>query len=345
MGKLYADSETRSAVDDGLGIVLVFFRHSLSISFEIFIIIFCISLFLLIKMAQAQNANCINENPFNYQDQCILDETKLNSNEKAALIFVKIYASQLNISLDPKAIGDGGLAIGYMQLHWNAAYDAGYRSSRGDSTVLAKEDWPTDGLDGDTNIRYGVSYIDLCYSQHGSSSVYGGDPLKNIISCYNLGRSSGPSRQNESNYVNPVVGYYDNYKNKYISLLSSCHLYSVGLAVPSGFGVPWDVFNPSTLLLKAFCSASAISAQMGPSTYVYHQGYTWNGTKWTQQIFTCTGGAKVSNSWCPNTAEATLPTGTTYYVAYTCNFVNNTWKCGCRDTACTQNFWQLQKTQ
>ena len=98
MGKLYADSETRSAVDDGLGIVLVFFRHSLSISFEIFIIIFCISLFLLIKMAQAQNANCINENPFNYQDQCILDETKLNSNEKAALIFVKIYASQLNIS-------------------------------------------------------------------------------------------------------------------------------------------------------------------------------------------------------------------------------------------------------
>jgi hypothetical protein len=65
--------------------------------------------------------------------------------------------------------------------------------------------------------------------------------------------------------------------------------------------MPWGVFNPSTLLLKVFCQTGAKTAQMGPATYVYHQGYAWNGSAWAQQQFTWTGGAKVSGAWCPNT--------------------------------------------
>src|SRR5439155_1589417 len=143
-------------------------------------------------------------------------------------------ATVIDAVLEPRRFGEEAGEVGFVSTLQHTAGDVGQTFVVQDDQTcqvilemvklapilkeIAKEDWPTDGLDGDTNIRYGVSYIDLCYSQHGSSSVYGGDPLKNIISCYNLGRSSGPSRQNESNYVNPVVGYYDNYKNKYISL-------------------------------------------------------------------------------------------------------------------------------
>jgi len=174
------------------------------------------------------------EDPFNYQGKCVIDETKLNPDEKKALPHVQKYAKEQKVSpallmaiikkessFNPNAIGDGGLAIGYMQLHWDAAYDAGYRSARGGATedekkTYAREDWPTDGLDPDTNIKYGCGYLKIVYNQWGSSSVYD-DSLKNAISAYNLGRTHGPDRSNENSYVNPVLGYYEEYKGKYIA--------------------------------------------------------------------------------------------------------------------------------
>jgi hypothetical protein len=97
-----------------------------------------------------------------------------------------------------------------------------------------------------------------------------------------------------------------------------------------------------SLLLNAACG-SQIDATVGPATYVYHQGYAWDGNAWNPLTYDCTGGAKVSNAWCPGTAQASLPAGTGYYLAYTCAYVNNTWKCGCRDQQCSANYWQLQK--
>jgi hypothetical protein len=130
-----------------------------------------------------------------------------------------------------------------------------------------------------------------------------------------------------------------------------CHLYTYASTAtdpspfPSGFGVPWNVFSPSELLLQAACTNTGITAPIGPATYVYHQGYTWDGSNWQLLQLTCTGGAKVSNAWCPNTAQGTLPASASYYVAYTCNWINSRWYCGCRDTVCTQNLWQLQRYQ
>jgi soluble lytic murein transglycosylase-like protein len=122
-------------------------------------------------------------------------------------------------NFDPNAVGDAGLSIGYMQLHWAAAYDAGYRSSRDifpdlsqESKDLAKEDWLTDGLDRDTNIQYGTGYISICYNQYKDDPVYG-DPLKSTVSCYNLGRTTGPSMRNETTYVSPVVEFYNDYSD------------------------------------------------------------------------------------------------------------------------------------
>jgi F5/8 type C domain len=122
-----------------------------------------------------------------------------------------------------------------------------------------------------------------------------------------------------------------------------CHTIQNGSIIPTGFGTPWDVFNPATLLLKALCSQSGVTADLGPATYIYHQGYSWDGTQWNPTTLTCTGGAKVSNAWCPQTANGTYPTNTSFYVGYTCSWTGTEWKCGCRDQACTSNLWQLQK--
>lgn len=130
---------------------------------------------------------------------------------------------------------------------------------------------------------------------------------------------------------------------------ASCATFSSGSTIPSGFGVPWDVFNTSVVLLQASCNFVSIplaltaTAKVGPAMYVYNQGYAFVNNQWQQITFSCTGGTLVSNAWCPNSASVPLPNNSTYYAAYTCNFVNNQWKCGCRDQACTQNLWQLQK--
>jgi Cell Wall Hydrolase len=121
----------------------------------------------------------------------------------------------------------------------------------------------------------------------------------------------------------------------------ACHLYSVGSTIPNGVGVPWNVFDTTQLLLKASCTSSSVTADVGPATYVYNQGYAWTGT-WTRVTLSCTGDALVSNAWCPQSAQGTLPNNSTFYAAYTCTWTGSQWKCGCRDLACTQNFWQLQ---
>ena len=121
-----------------------------------------------------------------------------------------------------------------------------------------------------------------------------------------------------------------------------CDILNSGDPVLVGYGASWDVFNPTHLLLKAYCFASAISAQVSPAMYVYSQGYAWTGG-WTPVTFSCTGGALVSNAWCPNSAAAPLPNTAIYYAAYTCQWRDNQWKCGCRDQACTTGYWQLQQ--
>jgi PGAP1-like protein len=114
-------------------------------------------------------------------------------------------------------------------------------------------------------------------------------------------------------------------------------------SVTTGFAVPWNVFDPIQLILKAFCTNSSVTADIGPATYVYNQGYAFANNQWYQITYTCTGGQIVQNAWCPNSMSATLPNSSTYYVAYTCNWSGTKWMCGCRDQTCAQNLWQLQK--
>ncbi len=185
------------------------------------------------KFALRQEA--INEEPFYYQGEHVIDQSKLGNDEKTALPYVQKYAEEEGVSpallmaiikqesdCNPDAIGDAGLAIGYMQLHWDAAYDAGYRSKRDtfesysdESKNLAMQDWPTDGLDPDANVKYGCSYLKICYEKYKDSLIYD-TPLKNAISAYNLGWPHGPDKSNETSYVNAILEHYEYYESKYL---------------------------------------------------------------------------------------------------------------------------------
>ena len=128
-----------------------------------------------------------------------------------------------------------------------------------------------------------------------------------------------------------------------------CHLYYPGAAIPEGFGVPWDVFNPTELKLKAFCANASVTAEVGPgsSTRIVHtQGYQLNTAtnQWEPFTYTCDA-PLISGVWCPGNATAYLNPTYHFFLANICSWVNNAWQCGCRDQACTQDFWQLQAFQ
>ena len=121
-------------------------------------------------------------------------------------------------------------------------------------------------------------------------------------------------------------------------------------SIPTGYGAS---YNPLTsareYLVQASCtnttSATITAGNGNPLTYVYNRGYYYSGTAWTPYTLTCASGALISGAWCPGRATASipLPQNPTNVIAYTCQYTNNTWKCGCRDATCSTAYWQLQR--
>ncbi|MBI2023520.1 cellulase family glycosylhydrolase [Candidatus Giovannonibacteria bacterium] len=142
-----------------------------------------------------------------------------------------------------------------------------------------------------------------------------------------------------------------------------CYLLDSSANIPAGFGASYNVFSSAReLLLKAFCDSSAVAGNQGNSLpyfdvsfpvgnnssnqYIYNQGYFWTGVSWSPFTFSCSN--PVSNSWCVGSASyikqmnSTELSGVNFYVAYICNWDGSSWKCGCRDSTCSINYWQLQ---
>ena len=123
--------------------------------------------------------------------------------------------------------------------------------------------------------------------------------------------------------------------------------YSFGNTVPQGFGVPWNVFSSQHENIIS-SSNGMITAQ---ADYVYKYGYVWDGSQWTRFEFPQ---QKVSNNWVAREASFDvnslgLTAGEYSVVAYTCQYVNKEWKCGCRTSQCRNGvdggMWQLQKVR
>jgi hypothetical protein len=109
----------------------------------------------------------------------------------------------------------------------------------------------------------------------------------------------------------------------------NCHRYGNRSTIPQGFGVPWDVTNPSSMLLKASCSTGSVILELGdnhPYTYIYKTAYLTRpgATSWAP--ITLLGSNLISNAWYPAHATAVVPmtdnvqSQTSTYVGYLCKW-------------------------
>lgn len=115
--------------------------------------------------------------------------------------------------------------------------------------------------------------------------------------------------------------------------------------IPAGFGAAYNLFSPThELLIKGACTDTSVIVNVGSGQggqYIYELGYYYDGKTWRSFTY---AGAKKIGPWFVGSATVTLPSTVkeTQVTAYICQLVNNTWKCGCRDGACTQAYWQSQ---
>lgn len=129
-------------------------------------------------------------------------------------------------------------------------------------------------------------------------------------------------------------------------------------AAYNSYGAPYDLFASNAQLVDAKCTSSdthTISATIGKTgdttRIVYTKGYYFDPgiNNWAQYTSTCTG--TLNGDWCagPVTATITDPDLSTasagapaYFVGMVCSVQGGGWKCGCRDTNCTNFYWQIQ---
>jgi hypothetical protein len=133
----------------------------------------------------------------------------------------------------------------------------------------------------------------------------------------------------------------------------ACSQYTPTSTIPTGFGSPHDVTSsPSTNLMNVTCDVSSARIDLGkgdPLQYIYNQGYLFKtgGTQWTPLSYTSSE-SLIAGAWYPKTATTNISLTSTelanpsYNLAYICSWVGSAWKCGCRDSACTQSYWMIQ---
>jgi hypothetical protein len=104
--------------------------------------------------------------------------------------------------------------------------------------------------------------------------------------------------------------------------------------------------------MNVTCDVTSARVDLGkgdPLQYIYNQGYLFKtgGTNWAPISYTSSE-SLIANAWYPKTANTTISLTSTelsqpsYALAYLCTWNGSGWKCGCRDSACTQSYWQIQ---
>jgi hypothetical protein len=135
---------------------------------------------------------------------------------------------------------------------------------------------------------------------------------------------------------------------------ASCNAYPSGSAPPSDYGAAWNVLSSGKeLLLRSECdSAGGGFRAIGvgnASHYIYKIGYRFDGA-WKQFEWEGTTPISGTTDWVSGigTSDTFQPfsgmPNPYYWVGYICQWqpTTSSWKCGCRDSACVTNYWQLQ---
>jgi len=119
-----------------------------------------------------------------------------------------------------------------------------------------------------------------------------------------------------------------------------------------GYGAPYDVLSANEMLMRATCSSSSVTIDLGrgdANQYIYNTGYSYHQGQsgWTPVSYTSTE-SLIAGAWYPKTANVAMSMTVTeqtqdnYILGYLCTWNGTQWKCGCRDAACTQSYWQIQ---
>lgn len=126
------------------------------------------------------------------------------------------------------------------------------------------------------------------------------------------------------------------------------HTYPSGSEPEANYGAAWNTQSSSQELLieGTECGNGTASVQYGTNTneqYIYKSSYYWDGTKWNEHALASAN--LLADTWHRGSAVGSFPllsNGSTFTVAYICQYIDQNWKCGCKDSACTESYWQLQ---
>lgn len=124
--------------------------------------------------------------------------------------------------------------------------------------------------------------------------------------------------------------------------------------IPAGFGSPANAFSQGTaLLLRASCEHDEVRLYAGnvenptTDTAIWRQGYLWRG-EWEPFSFDT---QRTYNGWIFGATQHLLKADNAamhegiYFLGFVCVRYNGAWRCGCRDSACAQSNWMLQKVE
>ena len=143
------------------------------------------------------------------------------------------------------------------------------------------------------------------------------------------------------------------------SITTLCHLLTSANTTPTGYGAS---YNPLTtakeLLMNVLCQSTSATITIGNNSnyqYIYNKGYIYNPSAnsgqgaWQQVTYNCSNSNLVSSAWCVGNANATINLTSTemasinYILGYICSWSGTQWQCGCRDSSCSVNYWNLQE--
>lgn len=135
-----------------------------------------------------------------------------------------------------------------------------------------------------------------------------------------------------------------------VPVLACRNRYDAATPVPPGFGAAYNVFTSrKEAVVEVTCNGtSGVTLRVGSGAatqYVYRWAYAWDGTRWKPTELT---GATRSGDWYIGRADVALVRSgdqlavDNFVIGLVCNWVDNRWKCGCRDAACATSAWQLQ---
>lgn len=129
---------------------------------------------------------------------------------------------------------------------------------------------------------------------------------------------------------------------------NNCHTLISSSGIPNGYGAAYHLFTSGNpILLSAACDMDSAEITIGDgaeTTYAYKDFYRWNGSSWNKETLSCRG--KTENDWCIGEGTANLLgkdlKKMNYFAGYTCYKNGTRFQCGCRDTDCTNSYWQGQ---